>query len=296
MAHELTHSEASELLGVYALDALDADERVAVERHLAGCGLCRAEVAEHIEVAGLLSSGRRQRAHGGVGPHLRAAGRRPAAPRPDRPATAVAAPTPIGTLAAEPPRPDRGRTAGSGPFVASGRSGGSGRSGAGRRSGGRGRGVRIGALVAAASVAASVIGVLGLRVVEDGRRIDQIASGAHGDKLERAIDAAIADPEAVKVEMRSPDGALFVDAWVLPDGRGYLARDNLPDLSPDRNYQMWAVVGENKISVGLLGSEPEPAAFVASGAITALAITEEDAGGVVLSLQQPVVVGAVQRA
>jgi hypothetical protein len=156
--------------------------------------------------------------------------------------------------------------------------------------------VRIGALVAAASIAASVIGVLGIRVVEDGRRIDSIAAGAHGDQLDRAIDAAIADPEAVKVEMRSPEGDLFVDAWVLPDGRGYLARDNLPTLGPDRNYQMWAVVGENKISVGLLGSKPEPAAFVANGPVTALAITEEDAGGVVLSLQQPVVVGEVHRA
>jgi hypothetical protein len=155
--------------------------------------------------------------------------------------------------------------------------------------------VRIGALVAAASIAASVIGVLGVRVVEDGRRIDEIASGAHGNELERTIDAAIADPQAVKVEMRSPDGALFVDAWVLPDGRGYLARDNLPALSPDRNYQMWAVVGENKISVGLLGPEPQPAAFVANGPVKALAITEEQAGGVVLSLQQPVVVGEVHR-
>ena len=153
--------------------------------------------------------------------------------------------------------------------------------------------MRIGGLVAAASIAASVIGVLGVRVVEDGRRIDEIAAGGHGTQLERTIDAAKTDPEAVKVEMRSPDGALFVDAWVLPDGRGYLDRDNLPTLSPDRNYQMWAVVGENKISVGLLGSEPEPAAFVASGPVTALAITEEDAGGVVLSLQPPVVVGEV---
>ena len=276
MAHELTHSEAGELLGVYALDALDADERVAVEHHLAGCGLCRAEVAEHIEVAGLLSSGLASAPMAVWDRIATRAGGAAAAPRP-------------GHLPGPAPRRRHRRSDGS-PTPGPGERP---RAGAGSS---RGRGLRIGALVAAASVAASVIGVLGLRVVEDGRRIDEIASGAHGDKLDRVIDAAIADPEAVKVEMRSPDGALFVDAWVLPDGRGYLARDNLPTLSPDRNYQMWAVVGENKISVGLLGSEPEPAAFVASGAITALAITEEDAGGVVLSLQQPVVVGAVSRA
>jgi hypothetical protein len=289
----LTHIEASELLGVFALDALDAGERTAVERHLAGCGLCRAEVAEHMEVAGLLSSGL---ARAPMAVWDRISEQLVDAPPPldmttlHPPAPAAAAVVPP---AVEPPAPDERATPGSGPFVPAGRSGGSGRAPDAGRSGGWGRGVRIGALAAAASVAASVIGVLGIRVVEDGRRIDSIASGGYGSQLERTIDAAIADPQAKKVEMRSPDGALFVDAYVLPDGRGYLARDNLPPLGPDRNYQMWAVVGDNKISVGLLGSTPEPAAFVASGPVTALAITEEAAGGVVLSLQQPVVAGAV---
>ncbi len=154
--------------------------------------------------------------------------------------------------------------------------------------------MRIGALVAAATIAASVIGVLGLKVVEDGRRIDAITAGGHADALERTIDAAQANPDAVKVEMRSPDGALFAEAWVLPDGRGYLARNNLPTLGPDRNYQMWAVVGGDKISVGVLGSAPEATAFVASGPVAALAITDEKAGGVVASLQQPVVVGELR--
>ena len=121
-------------------------------------------------------------------------------------------------------------------------------------------------------------------------------SACTATKLRRTIDAAKSDPEVVKVELRSPDGALVADAWMLPDGRGYLADDNLPTLAPDRNYQLWAVVGGDRISVGLLGSDPDRSAFVANGPVVALAITEEEAGGVVTSVQQPLVVGQVQRA
>ena len=45
MERELTHDEAAELLGAYALDAVEADERDAIEHHLNECPRCRAEVA-----------------------------------------------------------------------------------------------------------------------------------------------------------------------------------------------------------------------------------------------------------
>jgi anti-sigma factor RsiW len=50
-----THDELSDLLGAYALDAVDGDERDAVEAHLATCPRCRAEVEDHREVAALLA-------------------------------------------------------------------------------------------------------------------------------------------------------------------------------------------------------------------------------------------------
>src|SRR3954468_13451869 len=49
--------EFTELLGAYALDAIDDDEREAIEAHLLTCPRCRAEVAEHREVAAFLSKG-----------------------------------------------------------------------------------------------------------------------------------------------------------------------------------------------------------------------------------------------
>lgn len=51
----MNHDEISDLLGAYALDAVDDAERVAVDAHLDTCARCRAEVAEHRETATLLA-------------------------------------------------------------------------------------------------------------------------------------------------------------------------------------------------------------------------------------------------
>jgi hypothetical protein len=78
---------------------------------------------------------------------------------------------------------------------------------------------------------------------------------------------------------------------VLPDGTGYVVKDNLPALGPARTYQLWAVVGGSKISVGVLGPDPGPSGFKAAGDVSALAITQEPAGGVVASDQSPIALG-----
>jgi anti-sigma-K factor RskA len=52
----MTHTEIEELLGAYALDAVDAEERQEVEDHLATCPRCRAEIAAHREVTALLGN------------------------------------------------------------------------------------------------------------------------------------------------------------------------------------------------------------------------------------------------
>src|SRR5687768_10822196 len=49
------HGEIQELLGAYALDAVDAAESDAIELHLRDCPRCRAEVEEHREVAAMLA-------------------------------------------------------------------------------------------------------------------------------------------------------------------------------------------------------------------------------------------------
>jgi anti-sigma-K factor RskA len=53
----MNHNEIMDLLGAYALDAVDDDERALIDEHLRACPRCRAEVAEHREVASLLAHG-----------------------------------------------------------------------------------------------------------------------------------------------------------------------------------------------------------------------------------------------
>jgi hypothetical protein len=55
MDRELSHEELQALTGAYALDAVEPDEREAMELHLMECPRCRAEVAEYREVAAFLA-------------------------------------------------------------------------------------------------------------------------------------------------------------------------------------------------------------------------------------------------
>jgi hypothetical protein len=52
----VSHEELESLLGAYALDALDPDEEVLLEAHLAECPRCRTEVAAHRETAAALGN------------------------------------------------------------------------------------------------------------------------------------------------------------------------------------------------------------------------------------------------
>lgn len=262
MGVNLTHEEAAELLGAYALDALEPAERQAVDRHLEQCAACRAEVATHREVAGLLTPG----------------WSRPPAGLWERIA---------GSLEETPPPLDlasvRAMKAAQAPGAAA--------APAGRRS----FGIGVAAMVAVA--AAAVIGVLGVRAVDDGRdNAGDVARGTHVEQLERSAQAALVDPRARTVELASTDGSRRAQAVVLPDGTGYLVDANLPALPPERTYQLWAVRGTSRISIGVLGPEPGTVPFKMEGEVSALAITEETAGGVETTRRDPVVVGRIQRA
>jgi anti-sigma-K factor RskA len=57
VVNKLGHPDVEDLLGAYALDALDPDERDAVDLHLRECPRCRAEVADFRETASLLAYG-----------------------------------------------------------------------------------------------------------------------------------------------------------------------------------------------------------------------------------------------
>lgn len=237
---ELTHEELQELLGAYALDAVEEHERDALDAHLATCASCRTEVGEHLEVAAML---------GGAG-----------APAPsgvwDRLVEAIEDDVPRLDLSRSAPSP--------------------------RRSWGS----RVAAGLAVAAMALSAL--LGLRVLQLEDRIQP-----DGDRLAAAATAAAADPRARWVVLSSEDREHEVGAVVMPDGTGYLLRDNLDPLADTRTYQLWALVGENTISAGVLGNDPEITAFHVDPTTGGLAITEEEAGGAITPQNPPVVFGEI---
>lgn len=250
MERELTHADAAELLGAYALDALDVDEREAVEQHLEACPRCRAEVADHRTVASFMGSA------GGPAPDGlwdRIAGSLEEAPPELRLAPVV---------------PLRER---------------------------RSVSVRVGA--AAAALAAGVIGVLGAEVVHLNHQVDHVAASDRTNAaLMSAATHALANPDAQRVSMRSPDGSVTAQVAVLPDGTGFLVADRLPALASDRTYQLWALADGQTISAGVLGARPQIVAFrYAPAGLSGFAVTAEHAGGVSVSQNAPVVVGTVQR-
>ncbi len=241
--------EIEELIGAYALDAVDDEERAAVEQHLAVCARCRAELAEHREVAALL-------AYEG-------------APAPadvwDRIVVSLEEPPPAMRLRLDAP----------GEVVALDT----------RRRDKRQRGLYI-AIAGVAAAAALILGVVVVR-----QRNDELNPVA----LSTLVDEARATPGSISASLRPPEGQAGPEATtvVTPDGRGYVEADGLPALPADRTYQLWGVVDGRAISLGVLGTNPDIAAFQVDDAtrVAAYAITDEVSGGVIASQNQPVVVG-----
>jgi anti-sigma-K factor RskA len=82
---------------------------------------------------------------------------------------------------------------------------------------------------------------------------------------------------------------------VLPSGQGYLVSSTLPALHQGRTYQLWAIEGNQPISLGLLGGSPSRAAFTMAGSTrpSHLSITAEPAGGSVFPTGPIVATGTV---
>ena len=270
MRGEFSHQEIQELLGAFALDAVDDDERDVIEAHLAGCPRCRAEVEGHRETAALLAhSG--ERAPEGVWDRIAEA--LDEAP----PALDLARIVPLQPGGSEPAPPQADELA--------------------ERRADKAVPRTISLRLAAATMAAAAAVTLFLGVAlgrnDDGGfdRTDRIADAMEKGLVANAAYAALANPQAEKVELASPDGKPMAKLVRLPDGTGYLLPSGLGRPPTGRVYQLWAVRSDAKISLGVLGDNPEPAAFRMTGPVVAFAVTEEKAGGVGVTENQPLMVG-----
>jgi anti-sigma factor RsiW len=253
----MNHEELDELLGAYALDAVDGPERAELEVYLAANPRARDEVAQHREVASML---------GYTG-----------APAPEGLWDKIAgslddrAPAPSELLA---PLLGSGRSDGPSRTRATSTSDVSGRSGPGVR------GVRIlrpWMIPVAGALAAAVVALAVLTV----RQNDAPSA------------AQVALESATTSKATLSGGRSGVVRIAIDGATGYLDASELPTLSADRTYQLWGVLGTQVVNLGVLGRDPDTASFAVDSRLDALAITEEPRGGVLTTDRDPIVTGAV---
>jgi hypothetical protein len=144
-----------------------------------------------------------------------------------------------------------------------------------------------------AGAAAVVAVLLGVQVHHLDRQVAALQAPLSG-----AEQAALNAPSTKRVHLTAhPSTGNPVDVMVVltKSGTGFVQAGQLSPLPIDRTYQLWGVVGDKTISLGLLGARPTVVAFSVAGgaAVSAFAITAEHSGGVVQSSNQPVVAGPV---
>lgn len=258
MRVEVDHTEIQELLGVYALNAVDATEAAIVESHLTACLECAEELAQYREVASLLS------ATGKFAPAELWETIVSRLADDAQPAASDTA-TPMGDAVVHPLWRRRVRP------------------------------------VAAAAAAVLIVGAAGvqsarLSVANTELSAVRVKVAALTEQIERApLDVAASRALAASASRRfvldseaTGSNAIIV---LMPDGTGYLTEHTLQPLPPDRTYQLWAIVDGKVISAGVLGSEPAVVPFrIDPEGFAGFAITEEVAGGVEASQNDPVAI------
>lgn len=226
--------DLDELLGAFALDAIDDDERMEIETYLDSAPRARAEVERHREVASLLAySG--AKAPSGLWDRISGSLYEQSAP-------------PISLVSY-------------------------------RR--------RVPTLVASAA-AAVVFGVLGVGI---GRGLSPARAVTAADAMALAFGEAMADPQSHYVSLIGDDD-MKVPVVVLPSGIGFVAGSMLPPAGDGRTWQLWGEMNGTMVSLGVLGDQPGIASFSCGQEMpTSLAITKEQAGGVTVTEQEPMLTG-----
>jgi hypothetical protein len=242
----MSHDEASELLAVAALHAVDAETLAAIEEHAATCPRCQSELDSYRAVAAALGNSVEELPEGlwtNISSQLW-----------ERKGDAAAMPPLlIGDTPAE--------------IVAIGSA---------TRSSRRTRSVLSG--VAFAAAAAIVALAIGLNSAQN--HVTNL-QGALAKASRTAVQKALAAPDHQIVDLTSASHQPLAEFVMLPDGTGYLVNAKMPALTPNDTYQLWAIVNGSPVSIGIMGSKPGHVTFTmaSSPAPSELAVTVQQAGG-----------------
>ncbi len=254
----MSHEEASDLLGAYALDAVDGDEFTELEAHLETCPRCRAELDSLRDVAAAMGNSVEQPP---AGLWSQIALRLPERQVDDEP-------PPMPRLTSETPSPFRAPAA-----VPT-----------------RRRRAVVTVIGAIAVAAAAVAVVLGVGLVRADNKVSNLQAAGP-----TTLSAALHTPGHRLITLHSSSHTQLAQVVVTPSGQGFLVSSNLPALGHGETYQLWGIVGNSPISLGLLGSAPRSAAFTVAGSTrpTKFGVTAEPAGGSIVPTGSMVATGAV---
>jgi len=256
------HEAIQQLLGAYALNAVEPDEQARVTAHVDQCSECRIELDEHLEVAALLPA-----SHAFAPPNLW-----------DTISQEIAGfqETDISQeIAGDPSAAGEGATVISLP----------------RR---WLRPLAVAAalvLLGAGAIVQSIrVGSLTDDLAAERAAVDELSTQLERPALDMAVTRALGDPSTRQVLLGSEVSGSNAIIVLMPDGTGYLAEHSLKPLPDEFTYQLWAIVDGRVISAGVLGSDPGVVPFhIDPQGFQGFAITEEVVGGVVSSQNDPVV-------
>jgi anti-sigma-K factor RskA len=256
----MTHDVAQELLAAFALDAVEPHESDLVEMHLAHCPRCRSEYDALKEVASALGNS--------------------VEPLPEHLWSRISSRLPQRNVEQSPPMPrllrrdsDEDNLTPITPL---------------RQRPAKKWMAVTGAIVSAAAVSA----VLGLSLVRDG------SSASSGQALGRSetsdVVAALETPGHHVVNLEGADHVKLAQ-FVVANGRGFLVSSSLPTLSAGETYQLWGLIANEPISLGLLGRSPSQSVFTLAGSSspTQLSVTVEPADGSVVPTSQMLATGTI---
>ncbi len=255
----MTHYEANELLAAMALDAVDSNERIAVEEHLAQCPRCQSEFDALREVAGALGNS--------------------VEPVPEGLWSGIA--IRMYEVNGEAP-PSLAPVIGIDSHSSSARTGGflSARS---QRT-----------LLSLASVAAAVVAVLAFALAGADRQVSRLQS-ALGNASSGGVESALKTPGHRLVNLSGSTHQTLAQFVLVPSGQGYMVNSSLSKLPANETYQLWGIIGGRAISMGLMGRSPQHVTFTASGTaqFSKLAVTVEPSGGTSVPTSPIVASGSV---
>jgi len=228
--------DLDELLGAYALDAVDDDERRRVEDYLEVNPRAADEVQTHREVATMLAF------------------------------TGMDAPDDLwGRISEEigeqapPPGPELAKVM----SLADGRV---------ERDQRRRRIMSVAPWIVSAA-AAAVIAFVAVGLADQ--------ADAPNDPIAAALEVAQADRDSITTTLEADGSDASAEAVIDQDGHGFVVARGLPALPEDQTYQLWGVVDDQVISLGIFGPNPEIETFTVESEVSALAITIEQSPGVV---------------